>query len=110
MKVCELHFQRLGVKRGFGKTAVFALIASILGIFAARPAGAVDLVNRDHVAREVVVNRANGSSETINVKPGQKLENICDDCVILAGASSVETRGRTTVKIEGGQVLLDTKR
>ena len=77
---------------------------------AASSAKAVDLVNRDRKPYEVVVNRTDGSSETIAVKAGQKVDNICTDCVILVGNSSVETRGRATVKIEGGQVSIASQR
>lgn len=74
------------------------------------PAQAVDLVNRDRAAHEVTVNGADGSSETRTVKAGEKVKDICSDCVILVGDSSVETKGRTTVKIEGGEVSIASQR
>ncbi len=88
----------------------FAFVVTTLCVGGAGRADAVDLVNRDRVAREAVVNRADGSSETITVGPGQRLQNICDDCVILVGMSSVETRGRTVVRIERGEVSIEAKR
>lgn len=70
----------------------------------------MDLENRDRKAHEVTINRADGSSETLTVKPGQRIEDICNDCVVLVGESSVETRGRATVKIEGGEVSIASQR
>lgn len=96
--------------RRFGQPAVFVIMAFGVGLFAAGSAEAVDLVNRRRVAREVVVNQVDGSSKTIAVRAGQKVENICDDCVILVGASSVETRGRVTVRIAGGVVSVESQR
>jgi hypothetical protein len=74
------------------------------------PAQAVDLVNRDKAAHEVTVNGSDGSSKTVTVKAGQKVSDICSDCVILVGTSSVETRGSATVKIEGGEVSIASQR
>lgn len=71
---------------------------------------AVDIENRDRKEHEVTINRADGSSETLTLKPGQKLPDICTDCVILVGENSVETRGRATVKIEGGKVSIASPR
>jgi hypothetical protein len=79
-------------------------------IATAFPAQAVDLVNRDRASHEVTVNGADGSSQTLTVKGGQKVNDICSDCVILVGRSSVETKGRATVKIEGGEVSIASQR
>jgi hypothetical protein len=79
-----------------------ATFIGLLGL--AGSAGAVDLVNRDRVDRETVVNRSDGQSEVMTLKPGQRIANICTACVILAGESAVEVGGRVTVTIEGGKV------
>lgn len=84
----------------------------LIGILsaAASPALAVDLVNRDRAPREVTVNAADGSSKVVTLKAGEKVANVCDDCVILVGNSSVEAKGRATVKIEGGEVSIASQR
>lgn len=74
------------------------------------PAQAVDLVNRDRAAREIIVNHSDGRSETITVAAGQRIAKICRDCVILAETTSVEAEGNATVKIERGEVSIDGKR
>jgi hypothetical protein len=56
------------------------------------------------------VNSADGASQTLTVKAGERVKDICSDCVILVGNSSVETKGRTTVKIEGGEVSIASQR
>jgi len=87
-----------------------ALLLTSAVVVATSQAFAVDLVNRDRAAREVTVNNADGTSETLTVKAGQKVTDICSDCVILVGNSSVETKGRATVKIEGGEVSIASQR
>lgn len=81
-----------------------------LGVLAVSPAQAVDLENRDRKEQQVTINRSDGSSETLTLKAGQKLNDICSDCVILLGLDSVEARGRATVKIEGGKVSITSQR
>ncbi len=71
---------------------------------------AVDLENHDRKQHEVTINRADGSSETLTLKPGQRLEDICTDCVVLVGENSVEARGRATIAIEGGKVTIASQR
>jgi len=105
MSACEIHIRN----RVLLKAGCFVL-AGIACIGAGSEAKAVDLVNRDRKPYDVVVNRADGSSDTVTVKAGQKVDNICTDCVILVGNSSVETRGRATVKIEGGEVSIASQR
>ncbi len=105
MSACEIHIRN----RVLLKAGCF-ILAGIAFIGTGPEAKAVDLVNRDRKPYDVVVNRADGSSETISVKAGQKVDNICTDCVILVGNSSVETRGRATVKIEGGEVSIASQR
>jgi hypothetical protein len=87
--------------RAFGKIAFIFALAGPFG-----SAGAVDLVNRDRAERETVVNRSDGRSEVITLKPGQRIANICTACVILVGETSVETSGRTVVVIEGGKAAV----
>ena len=79
-------------------------LISALGIPGA--AGAVDLINRDRVDRETVINRSDGQSEVITLKAGQRIGNVCTVCVILVGESSVETSGRDVVVIQGGRVTV----
>ncbi|MGE3332089.1 MAG: hypothetical protein AB7I36_00480 [Rhodospirillaceae bacterium] len=73
-------------------------------------AQAVDVRNRDRSAREITINHSDGRSETIKVGAGQSVANICTDCVVLAGTTSVEAKGDATVKIERGEVSIDGKR
>lgn len=80
--------------------------AAVASISFAFPAGAVDLVNRDKVEREAVVNRNDGQSEVLTVKPGQRLANVCVSCVILVGETSVEAAGREVAVITGGKVTV----
>ena len=90
-----------------GRVVLGFLMAAMI---APRTGEAVDLVNRDRKAHEVVVNRADGSSETLKIRAGQRVADICADCVILVGQSSVEARGRATIKIEGGEVSTASQR
>ena len=96
------------VIKGLLRKAALALVGALS--VAGSPAQAVDLVNRDKAPHEVTVNGADGSSKTLTVKAGAKVTDICSDCVILVGASSVETKGRATVKIEGGEVSIASQR
>jgi hypothetical protein len=110
MRACEIHIRNRVLPRRFRLWAGCLALVAMASTGAISPAKAVDLQNRDRKPYDVVVNRADGSSDTITVKAGQKVENICTDCVILVGNSSVETKGRTTVKIEGGQVSIASQR
>lgn len=83
-----------------------AVIAGAAATYAATPAAAVDLVNRDRVEREAVVNHSNGTSEVLTVKPGQRLGDVCTACVILVGESSIEASGRATAIITGGKITV----
>jgi hypothetical protein len=103
MTACEIQSRYKGVLR----KAVWACAGVLI---AAGPAKAVDLVNRDKAPRDVTVNSADGSSQVLTVKAGEKVNDICSDCVILVGRSSVETKGRTTVKIEDGKVSIGAQR
>lgn len=80
--------------------------ALIVSLGMAIPARAVDLVNRDRVARDVVVNRSNGQSDVVTIKPGERIAGVCVSCVILVGESSVEAVGRVTAIISGGKITL----
>lgn len=79
-------------------------------LMATTTAQAVDLINRDRTAREVTINHSDGRSETKKVGAGQRIANICSDCVVLTATSSVEVKGNATVKIERGEVSIDGKR
>lgn len=105
MAACEIPHKGRAV---VVKRSVCLAVAAVA--LCAHAAFAVDIENHDRQARDVTINRSDGSSETLTVKAGQRLENICTDCVILSGNSSVETRGRATVKIEGGEVSITAQR
>lgn len=81
-----------------------------LAFLAAPAAYAVDLENRDRKDAEITINRDDGSSETITVKAGQKMNDICSSCVILMGETSVEVRGREVATIQGGKVSTRSQR
>lgn len=81
-------------------TRVLAAIA----ILANTPALAVDIVNRDRVEREAVVNTSDGQSNVITLKAGERVANVCTSCVILVGDTSVEVVGRAVAVILGGKV------
>ncbi len=91
------------------KFRAFVVLAAALAVvpYAAR---AVDLVNRDRAPQEVIDNHSSGRSETLTVKAGEKVADICADCVVLVGTSSVEVKGPATVKIERGKVSVDSRR
>ena len=110
VKTHSFRYRCSGDNWGSAGSGCLALAVLTLSIFAAGSARAVDIVHRDRTAHEVIVNRSDGSSEAITLGPRQRLENICDDCVVLVGASSVETRGGTTIKIERGEASLETRR
>jgi hypothetical protein len=80
---------------------VSVLVAACVAGVAA-PAGAVDLVNRDRVGHDVVINRSDGSSEEITIKAREKLAGVCKACVVVVADSTVEATGDVTVTIEGG--------
>src|SRR4051812_28413605 len=94
------------VMRGMAISGGIALSA----MFACAPARAVDIVNRDKVPREIVVNDSDGESSTRTLKPQEKVANACTACVILTGSTSVEANGDVTVMIEGGKVSIGSKR
>lgn len=75
-----------------------------LAILVSTPALAVDLVNRDRVEREAVVNTNDGQSNVITLKAGERVANVCTACVILVGDTSVEVTGREVAVIQGGKV------
>lgn len=73
-------------------------------ILVSTPAMAVDIVNRDRVEREVVVNTSDGQSNVITLKAGERATNVCTSCVVLVGDTSVEVTGRVVAIIQGGKV------
>ena len=84
----------------------WSMISAGILIAAVSPVQAVELVSRDKVPRDVTVNRADGSSDTITVKPGEKVADVCEECIVLLGTTSVEAKGKDTVRIEGGKVSI----
>jgi hypothetical protein len=74
------------------------------------PAVAVEIVSRDKVPQDVTVNRADGSSDTITIKPGEKRADVCEECIVLLGNTSVEAKGKDTVRVEGGKVSISSRR
>ena len=85
------------------------VLAAALSVAGIAPANAVDLVNRDRVAHDVVINRSDGSSEEITVKPREKMADVCKACVVVVGDSTAEATGDVTVTIEGGKVSINTR-
>ena len=83
-----------------------AVLASAAVTHLATPAFAVDLINRDKVVREAVVNHSNGDSVVVTLKPGQRLGDVCTACVILVGDSSIEANGRATAVISSGKITV----
>ena len=86
-----------------------SILAAAFASLGAVPAGAVDLVNRDRVAHDVVINKSDGSSEEITVKARQKLTDVCNACVVVVGDSTAEATGEVTVTIEDGKVSINTR-
>ena len=76
---------------------------------AASPVWAVELVSRDKMPRDVTINRADGSSDTITLKPGEKVANVCEECIVLLGSTSVEAKGKDTVRVEDGKVSIRSR-
>ena len=85
------------------------VLSGVLIAAGAAPSGAVDIVNRDRVAHDVVINRSDGSSEEITVKARGKLADVCKACVVVVGESTTEATGDVTVTIEGGKVSINTR-
>jgi hypothetical protein len=83
---------------------------AVASLVAVAPAHAVDLVNRDKVPREVVVNGNDGESTVMTLKPQEKVTGVCKACVILSGRTSVEATGNVTVMVEDGKASIGSKR
>jgi hypothetical protein len=98
MSACDISSRSVGVAVG-----LLVLFGSAL------PAWAVDVVNRDRKPQEITVNSADGESKTIILRPGERVNDVCTDCVILTNTSSVETKGKTTVKIEDGELSITSR-
>ncbi len=73
-------------------------------------AWAVDVVNRDKIPREIVLNLPDGNYKTLTVKPQEKATGVCAECVVLYGRTSAEATGNDVVQIEGGKVSIGSKR
>ena len=87
----------------WGMISVAALIA------ATSQARAVELVSRDKVPRAVTINRADGSSDTVTIKPGEKVTAVCEECIVLLGSTSVEAKGKDTVRVEDGKISIRSR-
>ncbi|TAL03748.1 MAG: hypothetical protein EPO08_03405 [Rhodospirillaceae bacterium] len=99
------------VKRATGATvgAIAAVVATIAVGCDTGTAWAVDVVNTDKVPREIVINDSDGQSKMLTLSPRGKLSDVCDSCVVLSGNTSAEAAGKTTVRIEGGNVVTGSK-
>ena len=88
--------------------AVLAVAATVAD---ARPhaALAVDVINDDAAAREIVVNTDNGESKTVTLAPRQKIKGVCESCVVVLGKASVEASKTDVVKIAGGKISVHGK-
>ena len=90
--------------------ALRACALGVVFIFACMSsASAVDVVNRDKVPREIIVNSDDGQSTVMTVQAHQKLENVCKACIVLSGITSVEANGSVTVLVEGGKVSIGSR-
>ena len=79
---------------------------AVVAMLVYAPAHAVDIVNRDKVPRDIVVNDSDGNSIERTLKPQEAVANICAACVILTGDTSVETMGDMIAVIEAGKIKL----
>lgn len=70
---------------------------------------AVDVINGDAAAREIVVNDDDGESKVMKLAPHQKITGICQSCVVVLGNDSVEATKTDIVKISGGTVSVHGK-
>jgi hypothetical protein len=87
-----------------------ALAVAVVAVGGGSPARAVDVVNRDKVPRQVVVNSSDGQSQVLTVPAREKVGGVCSDCVVLLGNTSVEAKGAMTVMVEGGKVSIGSQR
>lgn len=74
-----------------------SLIAASL-LLATPAAFAADLVNRDPVAHEVELDDGNKVS-TVTIEAGATLKDVCDECVLTIGTSSMDTEDTQVVTI-----------
>ncbi len=73
------------------------------------PAHAVDVINADSAAREIIVNADDGESKTLTLAPRQKITGICESCVIVSGRTSAEASKADVVTISGGKASVRSK-
>lgn len=79
-----------------------ALIAA--GLFLAAPAvHAADLVNSDSVDYEVQLDDGKKVS-TVSIDAGATLKDVCAECVLTVGTSSIDADGVKVVTIRSGQL------
>ena len=106
---CKLGAEARETERDVRRAQLVWGVISVT-LMATTTANAVDLINRDRTAREITINHSDGRSETKKVGAGQRIADVCGDCVVLAATTSVEVKGNATVKIERGEVSIDGKR
>lgn len=78
------------------------LIAAAL-LLAAPAVYAADLVNSDPVAHEVELDDGKKVS-TVTIDAGATLKNVCDECVLTIGTSSMDADGVKIVTIRSGHL------
>lgn len=88
-----------------------AIAAFLLSVIATAPlaAVAVDVINTDAIAREIIVNADNGESKTLTLPPHKKVTDICDSCVVVLGNATAEVNASDVVKIADGKILVRSK-
>ena len=91
------------------RTVAIGTGIAVTAMLASAPVWAVDVINRDKVPREIVVNSSDGDSSVRTLKPQEKVANVCTSCVVLTGNTSVEASGNDTVMVEGGKVSIASK-
>jgi hypothetical protein len=92
------------------KTKCLAVILAMAALALAPQAHAVDIENSDRRPHDITINRADGSSELLRVASGQRLENICTDCVVLLHDEAIEALGSVTIRIKDGKLSLKPAR
>lgn len=91
-------------------SSVMRISGFVLALLAGAPAQAVDVINRDKVPRDIVVNYSEGESTERTLQPQEKVANICGACVILSGDTSAEATGNQTILIQNGKAKVASGR
>lgn len=79
-----------------------SLIAAAL-LLVAPAVHAADLVNSDPVAHQVELDDGKKVS-TVTIAAGTTLKNVCDECVLTVGTSSLDADGVKAVMIRNGHL------